>query len=231
MRSFGRPDQFALAYRFDPFSETEPSASAYLASEGRLQVWAGGLNLCRLDGDPPAKFASHGSQALYDHLFPYVEWLVFRFRDLFQDRSFPLPLEAASAAEFSSKCREHLREAPDSEAEGIGEVLGDWFQTRCLAAGTDGGFPPEVFFRGLGSEIEISWDSYKVRPYQGHCGYKHLRGRFCVDKPSFHETLTTFIQAFLKELRGRHLALREDPMLLPAWERARRLPSLVELGI
>jgi len=227
LKTFGDATRFGLAYERGPLAERGGRTSPYLASEGLLQLWAGGINLCELDQDPPEPYSSDWRGALADHLFPYVEWLVGHFKAFFQEAPFPLPLHADSAADFYRKAFNHLQAAPDHEAEEVSKILFDWFQTRCLAAGTDGGFPPEVFFRGLGSEIEISWESSKVRPYQGRCGYKNVRGRCVVSRTVFHPALYGFVRSFLQELEGRHPALRNDTGLLRTIGRADSIPALL----
>lgn len=223
MREFGSKHSFLIGYDFAS-DRPDERQSPYLCSEGWLRIHAGGVNVCELDRIPPPPWDRFGRTDLYDHLFPYADWLVRSAPDFLRDSPLPIEVHANSAAGWYDTVEHRLRNTVELEqAEFIHETLYDYFQQHCLAAGTDGGHPPPVFFRRTGERMELSWNSEGVTAFRGQCRYRNGTGRIDIPVLEFSETLRGFVSQFLMDLSSRCPDLREDSDVRKALADAQRI--------
>lgn len=207
MKVFGEPGEFALSYEFAPLPPDLGRRSPYLCSEGWLQIHVKGRNLCELDRDPPPSLPPRARTALYDHLYSYLEWTRTHLDDLLEERPFPLALQASSAADFQRRLERRLKERADDEdtlaLESLHDMAYRYFQSHSFAAGTDGGYPPALYIRSVGGQVELSWDNKGVTPYRGPCRYASEEGSELVGREAFRLALGGWVDAAGEELRRR----------------------------
>jgi len=222
----GRRPSLAVVFRLDPLPVELKVVSPYTCSEGRLQLRVGGKNLCELDRDPPRPLRRFGRSGLHDHLFPYLRWFAANMGAFFRQDPFPLPLAARTAADFEKAGLAAVRRLRSLQRiEKASQAYGEWIRRHGFAAASDGGDPPNVFFRRVPGGVEVSWDNSRVRAYRGACRYRHVRGSAVVPVPAFRRVVRGFVLDCAQALRNRHPALRNDPEILWVLDQVKQLRS------
>lgn len=206
--------EFAISYRLEPFARTATDVSPYLASDGWLRIAVSGKELCQ----------TTGGLSVRDNLFPYAAWFADSLPALLGDDPFPLGVAARSGADFERLGAASLKRLRSLERlESASERFGDWVSRHALRAASDGGEPPNVFFRRSGDRIEVSWDNARL---SGAAGFLRRSGAARIGLRSFADAVDGFVRSLLSDLRQRHPALREDPEILGVLSRLDAQPRL-----
>jgi Zn-dependent peptidase ImmA (M78 family) len=153
-RQFGYGDRakFFMQMEFvrDPEPDTAPPEES--ASWGRLQIWAGGRNLCLhyVDGLP--------QESVTWQLLPVLEWLAKDWDYLLHEQRYPTRNVAGPAgiALRSLNSPENF-EGPKGWNRLAAKDVDDWTRRHSLLMHRNGGIFPDVWLRRLSSQIEISW--------------------------------------------------------------------------
>jgi len=154
LRQFGCGDRakFFVQMEFvrDPEPDTAPPEES--ASWGRLQIWAGGRNLCLhyVDGI--------SQESVTWHLLPVLEWLAEDWDYLLHEQRYPTRnVEGSAGIALRSLNSPENFEGPKGWNRLAAKDVDDWTRRHSLLMHRNGGIFPDVWLRRLGSQIEISW--------------------------------------------------------------------------
>ena len=154
LRQFGCGDRakFFVQMEFvrDPEPNTAPPEES--ASWGRLQLWAGGCNLCLhyVDGVP--------QESVTWHLLPMLEWLSEDWDYLLHEQRYPTRnIEGPSGIALRSLNSPENFEGPKGWNRLAAKDVDEWTRRHSLLMHRNGGIFPDVWLRRMGSQIEISW--------------------------------------------------------------------------
>ncbi len=148
----GDPDRFAVRIEFCRDPEGSGLDAEDLLSWGRLQIWAGGRNLCQhhVDGVPFAEVTWS--------LLPVLEWLARDWDAIFHEQKLPAADPGGWAGpamlRLNAPARFERRGAWDDEAAGRTDA---WARRHSLMFHRHGGLFPDVWIRRFGSLAEVSW--------------------------------------------------------------------------
>lgn len=174
-RFAGDTSSFAvrLAFHHDP-DHGEAASPELAESWGAFQIWVRGVNLCaHVDGGETL-------QSSHWYLLPILEWLSANWDPLLHEERPPSVRKSAlSATEmggssslalafpFASSALSHRDDRALAHREKTAllrraeehEEHYEWNQRHALRAARDGGVVPDVRFRRLRDQVEVSWTS------------------------------------------------------------------------
>ena len=148
----GDANQFAVRLEFIPNLDPGFATSEEDLSWGRLQIWAGGRNLCEhVDRGEVRK-------ALEWYLLPTLEWFAQSWDFLLHEQRPPVSNSGETAWQSLAQTNRPERFARlggwDFEAD---QANAAWAANHCLRASRSGGLFPDVVIRRWRHEVELSW--------------------------------------------------------------------------
>jgi len=148
----GDPNRFALRLEFVPNLDPGFAAPEEDLSWGRLQIWAGGANLCEhVDRGEVRKSVEW-------YLLPLLEWFAESWDPLFHEQRPPVSNAGESAWQSLAETNRPDRfERPDGWDSSADEAHTFWTSRHCLRAPRSGGLFPDVVVRRWRDEVEFSW--------------------------------------------------------------------------
>jgi len=152
-RFSGSTDKFAIRISFmpDPHhgAAADPEESA---SWGALQVWVKDQNLCAHIDQGETLHSAHW------YLLPFLEWVVDSWNPLLHEERLPNRNLSETAVKSLEMTRLSPALATDAEAAAWEREWFEWRQRHSLRVARDGGLLPNIVFRRLRDEIELSWN-------------------------------------------------------------------------
>jgi len=152
-RFSGSTDVFAVRLSFIP----DPDDGTAIdhdesASWGRLELWVNGQNLC--------VHVNQGEflQGVHWYMLPFLEWLVDSWNPLMHEERLPNRNIRDTAVESLAITRNAPALAAELDIAAWEQEWYDWNGRHALRAARDGGLFPNVVFRRVHDQIEISWD-------------------------------------------------------------------------
>jgi len=104
------------------------------------------------------KRAGKQSDAVRWYLLPLFDWLARNWIDLFHEEKYSWPENSASpAATATFMAMRGLIAMTDKESRAEYAKVQAWWQRHALRAADSSALYPDVYFRRLGNDIEISW--------------------------------------------------------------------------
>lgn len=104
------------------------------------------------------KHAGKENDAIRWYLLPIFEWLARNWIDLFHEEKYSWPENSASpAATATFMAMRGLIAMTDKESRAEYAKAQAWWQRHALRAADSSALYPDVYFRRLGNDIEISW--------------------------------------------------------------------------
>jgi len=148
----GDPNQFAVRVEFVPNLDPGFATPEEDLSWGRLQVWAGGRNLCEhLDRGEVRK-------AVEWYLLPALEWFAEAWDFLLHEQRPPVSNSGETAWQSLAQTNRPERfdrlGGWDFEAD---QANAAWTANHCLRTSRSGGLFPDVVIRRWRHEVELSW--------------------------------------------------------------------------
>ncbi|WP_019912132.1 hypothetical protein [Paenibacillus sp. HW567] len=187
---FGDSHVFSVKYEFttNPFNEKGLLAESW----GVFELWVNGKELCNSSKN------NHEHTAYEWNLYHLVEWLGENLPIILLDEEFPLPVQGKTALELLTKSLEFDSDNDDEFDEWFStkqdwEFKHSWFSSR------GGSYLPEVYFRRIGNQIEISWNNEDL--YAEGISFPFITGVEYVPIEIFDTVLKNYIHDFLKMLR------------------------------
>jgi Zn-dependent peptidase ImmA (M78 family) len=152
-RFAGTTDVFAIRLSFGPDPDNGTAIDLdESASWGRLQLWAGGLNLC-------AHFdQGEFLQGIHWYMLPFLEWIADIWNPLLHEERLPNRNIADIAVESLAITKNAPTLATEVDIAAWDQEWYDWSARHSLRTAREGGLFPNVVFRRLQDLIEISWD-------------------------------------------------------------------------
>lgn len=155
-RFSGDTSKFALkvAFHADPDEGAAMDADT-AASWGAMQVWVDGVNLCSHVDQGETLQSSHW------YVLPILEWLVSSWEPLLHEERLPSSSNRfVTAADLASVTPALLfADVGASDALALDERRYEWEQRHSLRVARDGGLLPDLRFRRLRDQIEVSWNN------------------------------------------------------------------------
>ena len=151
--TFGDPARFAITVRWTNDREPRARRPAHGGwSTGELQLTVGGHVLTRHE------HAGKAGEAIKWYLLPVFEWLADHWIELLHEEHFAWRENgAAPAATAAFLALRRLIDADDEVGHKLYAEAQAWWSRHALRAADSSALYPDVFFRRLGDEIEISW--------------------------------------------------------------------------
>lgn len=150
---FGSPDQFEIAARWS--EDPEPRNRLPLAegwSTGELRVTVGRQVLTE------HRFRDELNPCLSWYLSPVIDWLVHNWTWLFHEESFAwLEKSGQPAAVATLSALERTITATDDRDREAYQVIHAWWGRHALRAADSSAIYPDIYFRRIADDIEISW--------------------------------------------------------------------------
>ena len=159
--TFGDKADFALEFALLPDSiAAEPEESE--GSWGAWRLWVSDVNLCdiRLRG---ADGTTSAVQEVHWFLAPVFRWLVDNWMPLLHEKR--LPQEGTVVDRRSCSARDAYLAILESAGDDPARFYPwqEWAGRHSLRSASEGGIVPDVFFRRMEDEIEISWGN-RIQP-------------------------------------------------------------------
>ena len=155
---WGDKKEFAIEFSF----ENDPGKSSFetpemTASWGKWALWTKGRNLCRHIS--PNGNGSVCEEHVSWYFLPLMEWFSENWQPLFSEQKpATVPFTASSAENAHAMGMEYAKWRLSGTMTDSTD--GKWFQWRgrhALRSCSNGGLFPDIFFRGHGENVEISW--------------------------------------------------------------------------
>ncbi len=189
MKIFGNKNTFAIQYEFinNPFNENSLSRETW----GRFALFISGKDVCHFSRNNVAGDFQW-------NLIYIVEWFSENLKYILNDKQFPLPVEGQHSLELINNCLLFDSDDDDEFDEWFDkkqdwEFKHSWFSSRA------GSFLPDVFFRRVNDEIEISWNNELTYSLEG-ISITHPHGIEYIPLDLFESTIKNFIDDFLNNL-------------------------------
>jgi Zn-dependent peptidase ImmA (M78 family) len=151
--SFGHPEQFEIAARWT--TDIEPRSSLPERegwSTADLRIVVGGQVLTA------NKFNGRAQNHLSWYLLPVIEWLMDNWTYLFHEENYGWPDKSGhSAAVATLIAMERTIGADDESGQKAYANVQAWWQRHAFRASDSSAIYPDVFFRRIDDDIEISW--------------------------------------------------------------------------
>jgi len=150
MRIFGDKNIFALEFAFvsDPDGGCGATKEESL-SWGEFALWVQGKNLCQF------MHKGERSDSVHWYLLPLIEWFANNWGALLYEEAPPTPTDKGFSARsiFFEYGKLRFGFMPENEES----LWYDWGQRHSLRSCASGGIFPDVYLRGAGDKVEISW--------------------------------------------------------------------------
>jgi len=191
LESVGDPTTLELAYRLvdDPDGE---GLGVERGSWGALRIVVAGKNLTR---------GRLGSGDLVDHaevpLLPVVDWFLRSWDPLFHEGRLPTPGRALSSSEWYLDCMNRLPRS-EEEIDRLMATRESWWCTHGLGAALPGFRIPDVHFRRVGGDLELSGDDREWRSVDGGVALVEQPGRVPLDAVGVAETIAAWCAVVLR---------------------------------
>jgi Zn-dependent peptidase ImmA (M78 family) len=221
-----------IAFHSDPDrgfgSDAESSASW-----GTLELWVADRKItAHVSGDDTI-----GGVRWY--LLPILQWFADNWEPLFHEERPPVKLAADAAATSLQATRFPPLHLAESIAGEWFDEWQQWWQRHSLQSCREGGVVPDIIFRRLRDQIEISWQASRMAGVPHHVSFLVPSGCERLDPPQVVESLYTVLSeaaAFLakelpdsERLRQLHTRLLDIPGTAADREQG-RLAWLAGLG-
>jgi len=202
------------------------------ASWGAFEIWVNGVNLC-----------SHLEEggilpSVSWHLLPLFEWLIENWDALLHEER--LPVRNVESDAWSSIQRTafppYFVEKDTGRLSAWEQAWSSWWRRHALRAARDGGLFPDVVFRRLRDDIEVSWGPTPLAGMPEHYRFTCDRGRATVAPETvagvLFDVLSSAIDHLLERLPESSTLreLRRRVTCLSTTETDRRLMWLAALG-
>ncbi len=151
--SFGNPRQFEIAARWRPDSEPRsrlPLTDGWSTGELRITVCDQILTEHRFGGDI--------SDCLSWYLSPVIDWFIRNWASLLHEESFAWPERSTDTAAVATvRAIKRYMASPDEAERGVYEQVHYWRARHALRAADSSAIFPDIYFRRVADDIEISW--------------------------------------------------------------------------
>ncbi len=151
-----------LAFHHDP-DNGEAASPEMAESWGAFQIWVRGVNLCaHVDGGETLQF-SHW------YLLPILEWLSANWDPLLHEERPPTAMPSIRTAAEAGGMASAMALDPSGDVGALANREGqwEWDQRHALRTARDGGIVPDVRFRRLRDQVEISWTATRLAGAEG----------------------------------------------------------------
>ena len=150
---FGNPGQFEIAARW--LNDSEPRERLPVAdgwSTGELRITVCGQVLTE------HRFRGRLSSNLSWYLSPVIDWLIRNWACLLHEESFGWPEKSAQPAAVAtfSALERYIASPTDTDSSTYQKVH-DWWSRHALRAADSSAIYPDIYFRRVADDIEISW--------------------------------------------------------------------------
>lgn len=153
MKYFGDPERFEIAARWAEDREhRDRLPKEYGWSMGELRVKVGGVALTehRIHGE--------SREAIQWYLGPVISWLISQWKWLMHEESYTWQTRSGdSAAVTVAADLERYIASEYSPDRGIYKNVRDWWKRHALHSADSSALYPDIFFRRVDDNIEISW--------------------------------------------------------------------------
>lgn len=150
---FGDPDQFEIAARWSKDAESRnrlPLAEGWSTGELRITVGRQVLTEHRFRGEP------HDCLSWY--LSPVIDWFVRNWTWLLHEENFAwLDKFGQPAAVATLSALEKTIVSPDNTSRKAYQAIHAWWSRHALRAADASAIYPDIYFRRVADDIEISW--------------------------------------------------------------------------
>jgi len=151
-RFAGSTDSFAVRLSFmsdpDEGAGIDPDEAA---SWGSLQIWVNGQNLCAHVDQGETLSSVHW------YLLPLLEWITESWDPLLHEERLPYRNAFGPAAEVVARSKNAPALAEEAGILAWEEEWFNWRRRHALRAAREGGIFPNIVFRRVLDDIEISW--------------------------------------------------------------------------
>lgn len=126
----------------------------------RVSIWVKGKNLAATTSE-----AGPLLDAFDWGISPILEWFARNWIPILYEESLPGPSRGLDAASAIIRLRELAAEDSDIDA-GIrrSSAIHSWWLRHSIQSARDGGVIPNILFRRLGDDLEVSWDESQAVP-------------------------------------------------------------------
>lgn len=158
-RTFGSPDRFEISLGWlEDNSPRQRRPLGYGWSLGSIKIVVRGF--CVTEHDE----SGVTSDSVSWYLYPLLRWIADNWNSLFYEEAFQWPERSiAPAALACGDALDRFLPIDDNQQEDwIYERVRDWWERHALRAGASGGLLPDLFFRRVGDEMEVSWSGRQV---------------------------------------------------------------------
>jgi hypothetical protein len=190
----GDTNELAVAFALLPDPDPERVASSVRGSWGRFELWVAGRNLTE-----HRDRAEGLHEAVTWYLRPAIRWLVGLRQSVLRDLAPPLPVRVDRGTEYlaHAPAPEWI---PEAKAQRRDQSLWRWRQRHALSAARRGGIFPEIVFRRVGDEVEISWDADRA-PSRSGSRFLEARGGTSIT-PTCFERILSELEDLSREIIG-----------------------------
>ncbi len=151
--SFGVPEQFEIAARWS--KDTEPRGRLPLAdgwSTGELRITVGQQVLTE------HRFRDQLQNHLSWYLSPVIDWLIRNWTSLLHEESFVWSDKSGQPAAVATlSALERTIASPDDADREAYQAIHAWWARHALRAADSSAVYPDIYFRRVADDIEISW--------------------------------------------------------------------------
>ncbi|MBK7000000.1 MAG: ImmA/IrrE family metallo-endopeptidase [Rhodoferax sp.] len=150
---FGATEQFEIAAKWSKDTETRdhlPLAEGWSTGELRITVGRQVLTEYRFRGE----LCDHVSW----YLSPVIDWFVRNWTWLFHEESFAWPDKSGQPAAVATLfALERTIASPDETDRKAYQAIHAWWSRHALRAADSSAIYPDIYFRRVADDIEISW--------------------------------------------------------------------------
>lgn len=178
MKSFGNEEIFSIKY------------TLIAKVDAILQVFINGQSVS----------AFMKGNAIYEcrcNLKQLVEWLEQNDKYILAEQNYPLPINGDTGVELYNKSGEFDSE-DDEKFDLWYKIRQDWYFTHSWYISRDNGYLPDLIFRRVNENIEISWDNTEL--YKD-VAFVNPRGTYYVRAEVFERVINEFIKAYKLEFQ------------------------------
>ena len=153
LKRFGDPRQFEIAARWITDSEPRerlPAEGGWSTGELRITVCDQVLTEYRFRGE------TFGNLSWY--LSPVIDWFIRNWANLLHEERFAWPEQSTRPAAVATlgALKRYIASANDTH-HGMYEQVHDWWSRHALRAADSSAIYPDIYFRRVTDDIEISW--------------------------------------------------------------------------
>jgi hypothetical protein len=149
-RLAGDTSRFAIELALGPEEIPGEVAPDEAASWGSLKIWIAGSNVCA------AQVRGQRLEAAHWYLLPVAEWLIHNWDPVFHEERLPCRSEGPAAwGAWRCAAQAEVRADVTRSVDDF-ERTRRWFQRHALRGSAPEALLPDVFFRRIGENVEIS---------------------------------------------------------------------------